>query len=82
MNAIGAERALAFRPSLWLARATGHGDASGAPGLCPHHAAERHLHKLGLMAERHGAALERMAAIKRAPGPLNIMNPGKTTPAM
>jgi D-lactate dehydrogenase (cytochrome) len=38
-------------------------------------------HKLGLMAEQHGAALDQMRAIKRALDPLNMMNPGKTTPA-
>jgi D-lactate dehydrogenase (cytochrome) len=40
------------------------------------------LHKLALMAEQHGAALDQMVAIKRALDPLNIMNPGKTTPGV
>ena len=54
-------------------RAIAHGGAcSGEHGVG--------AHKLGLMAEQHGAALDEMRAIKRALDPLNIMNPGKTTP--
>ena len=54
-------------------RAIAHGGAcSGEHGVG--------VHKLSLMAEQHGAALDQMRAIKRALDPLNIMNPGKTTP--
>jgi D-lactate dehydrogenase (cytochrome) len=39
------------------------------------------LHKLGLMAEEHGAALAQMRMLKAALDPLGIMNPDKTVPA-
>lgn len=37
-------------------------------------------HKLDLLAQEHGEAVELMRAVKRALDPLNIMNPGKTVP--
>jgi len=37
-------------------------------------------HKLDVLAEEHGEALELMRAVKRALDPLNVMNPGKTVP--
>src|SRR5438034_10186577 len=37
-------------------------------------------HKLDVLAQEHGEAVDLMRAIKRALDPLNIMNPGKTVP--
>ncbi len=37
-------------------------------------------HKLDMLAQEHGEAVDLMRAIKRALDPLNIMNPGKTVP--
>jgi D-lactate dehydrogenase (cytochrome) len=37
-------------------------------------------HKLDVLAQEHGEAVELMRAVKRALDPLNIMNPGKTVP--
>jgi D-lactate dehydrogenase (cytochrome) len=37
-------------------------------------------HKLDLLAQEHGEAVDLMRAIKRALDPHNIMNPGKTVP--
>ena len=37
-------------------------------------------HKLDVLAQEHGEAVDSMRAIKRALDPDNIMNPGKTVP--
>ncbi len=66
------ERAEALAHSVSLRAIAMGGTCTGEHGIG--------WHKLDVLAQEHGEAVDLMRAVKRALDPLNIMNPGKTVP--
>jgi D-lactate dehydrogenase (cytochrome) len=66
------ERAEALAHSVSLRAIAMGGTCTGEHGIG--------WHKLDVLAQEHGEALDLMRAVKRALDPDNIMNPGKTVP--
>jgi FAD/FMN-containing dehydrogenase len=61
-------------------RSPGCQHARDLDGRHMHRRARHRRHKLDVLAQEHGEAVDPMRMIKRALDPRDIMNPGKTVP--